>query len=166
MLAARATLPIGIRLSAGIFASAALLGMLKFSFSYPLPSWHAFFIMLGAVSALPLWAIAAFDPMARVVRDLHFAVIFIVIMAVLGIIIVAVAHRPLYADVLALLSSCIVIARGLYSRQWYKLSGGCVLFCAFLLFATKISVSFLKPGDILHLGMGLGLWLSSRRNID
>ncbi len=166
MLAARVTLPIGIRLSAGIFASAAFLGILKFSSLYPLPSWHAFFIMLGAVSALPLWAIAAFDPMARVVGEIHFALIFIGIMAVLGIIIVVFAHWPLYADVLALLSSCIVIAGGMYSRQWYKLSGGCVLFCAFLLFATKISVSFLKPGDILHLGMGLGLWLSSRSNID
>ena len=65
-LASRAQAPVALRLACALFAAAALLGVLRFSGIYPLPTWHQFAYMLGAMAAFPLLDVAIVWPDALV----------------------------------------------------------------------------------------------------
>jgi hypothetical protein len=156
-------LPVALRLSAGLFAVAAFLGVLRFSGLYPMPSWHQFFSMLGAVSAFPMLAVAIVWPNALATRSTRFAWIFMCVTAVLGVILVGAAQKRLYADALALLSIMAILLTLLRAHQWLGALGSSIMLLALAGFALKLSVgTLLLPGDILHVGMACGLLLLSR----
>ena len=155
-------LPIGLRLACGVFGVAALLGVLRFSGIYPLPSWHQFASMLGAASAFPLLAVVVLWPDSLAARNTRFAWIVLCITAVIGVIVVGVGQKRIYSDALALLSLLAVCFTLIRARQWLGALGGLLMLAALVLFALKISAgSLLVPGDLLHIGMAAGLLLLS-----
>jgi hypothetical protein len=161
-LALQRHLPIALRLACGVFGAAALLGVLRFSGVYPLPSWHQFASMLGAASAFPLLAVVVLWPDSLAARNTRFAWIVLCITAVIGVIVVGVGQKRIYSDALALLSLLAVCITLVRTRQWLGALGGILMLAALVLFALKISAgSLLVPGDLLHIGMAAGLLLLS-----
>ena len=156
--------PIAFRLACGVFGVAALLGVLRFSGIYPLPSWNQFASMLGAASAFPLLAVTVLWPDSLAARNTRFAWIVLCITAVLGVIIVGVGQKRIYSDALALLSLLAVCITLVRARLWLSALGGVLMLAALVVFALKISAgTTLVPGDLLHIGMAAGLLLLSRR---
>lgn len=162
-LAVQRHLPIALRLACGVFGLAALLGVLRFSGIYPLPSWHQFASMLGATCAFPLLAVVVLWPESLAARSTRYAWIVLCVTAAIGVIVVSVGQKRIYSDALALLcllAICITLVR---NRQWLSALGGVLMFTVSVLFALKITVgSLLVPGDLLHIGMAFGLVLLSR----
>lgn len=157
-LASRAQAPVALRLACTLFAVAALLGVLRFSGVYPLPTWHQFASMLGAMAAFPLLAVAVIWPDALVTRSTRFAWIFMCVMAVLGVLIVGAGQKRVLADGLAVLSVVAITVTLARAGLWRGAMAGGLMLAALLLFAAKVSVAgVLVPGDLLHIGMALGL---------
>ena len=157
-LASRAQAPVALRLACTLFAVAALLGVLRFSGVYPLSTWHQFASMLGAMAAFPLLAVAVVWPDALVTRSTRFAWIFMCVMAVLGVLIVGAGQKRVLADGLAVLSVVAITVTLARAGLWRGAMAGGLMLAALLLFAAKVSVAgVLVPGDLLHIGMALGL---------
>lgn len=157
-LASRVQAPVALRLACALFAAAALLGVLRFSGVYPLPTWHQFASMLGAMAAFPLLAVAVVWPDSLVTRSTRFAWIFMCVMAVLGVLIVGAGQKRVVADGLAVLSVVAITVALARAGLWRGALAGGLMLAALLLFAAKVSVAgVLVPGDLLHIGMALGL---------
>jgi len=157
-LATRASSPIALRLACTLFAAAALLGVLRFSGIYPMVGWHQFVSMLGAMAALPLVAVSVVWPNSLVARHTRFAWIFMGVMAVLGVIIVGAGQKRVVADALAVLSVVAMLVTLARAGLWRGALSAALLLAGLLLFAAKVSVGdMLVPGDLLHIGMALGL---------
>ncbi|MFM6993377.1 MAG: hypothetical protein ACKOWD_19340 [Rhodoferax sp.] len=157
-LATRAPSPIALRLACTLFAAAAVLGVLRFSGIYPLLGWHQFASMLGAMAALPLLAVSVIWPDSLVTRSTRFAWIFMGVMAVLGVLIVGAGQKRMVADALAVLSVVAMVFTLARAQQWRGALAAALLLAGLLLFAAKVSVGeVLVPGDLLHIGMALGL---------
>jgi hypothetical protein len=157
-LASRAQAPVALRLACALFAAAALLGVLRFSGIYPLPTWHQFASMLGAMAAFPLLAVAVLWPDALVTRSTRFAWIFMCAMAVLGVLIVGAGQKRVVADGLAVLSVIAIVLTLARAGLWRGALAGALMLAGLMLFAAKVSVAgVLVPGDLLHIGMALGL---------
>ena len=157
-LASRAQAPVALRLACALFAAAALLGVLRFSGIYPLPTWHQFASMLGAMAAFPLLAVAIVWPDALVTRSTRFAWIFMCAMAVLGVLIVGAGQKRVVADGLAVLSVVAIVVTLARAGLWRGALAGALMLAGLVLFAAKVSVAgVLVPGDLLHIGMALGL---------
>ncbi len=158
-LLTRASLPIGVRIAAGTLGLAAVLGVLRFSGLYPIPQWHQFVSMLGACAAFPLLAVAVLWPDAAATRQLKFASIFFIGMAVLGVLAVGVAQKRVLVDALTVISvvaMLISLARG---GRWSTTLTTALMLAGLLLFASKATVlPGLVPGDLLHIGMAIGLF--------
>jgi len=158
-LLTRASLPIGVRIAAGTLGLAAVLGVLRFSGLYPIPQWHQFVSMLGACAAFPLLAVAVLWPDAAATRQLKFASIFFIGMAVLGVLAVGVAQKRVLVDALTVISvvaMLISLARG---GRWPTALTTALMLAGLLLFASKATVvPGLVPGDLLHIGMAIGLF--------
>lgn len=154
--------PIALRLACGVFGVAALLGVLRFSGIYPMPSWHQFASMLGAASAFPLLAVAVLWPESLAARSTRFAWIVLCVSAVIGVIVVGVGQKRIYSDALALLSLLAICITQVRAREWLGALGGVLMLAALVFFALKISAgTALVPGDLLHIGMAAGLLLLS-----
>jgi hypothetical protein len=158
-LLTRASLPIGVRIAAGTLGLAAVLGVLRFSGLYPIPQWHQFVSMLGACAAFPLLAVAVLWPDAAATRQLKFASVFFIGMAVLGVLAVGVAQKRVLVDALTVISvvaMLISLARG---GRWPTALTTALMLAGLLLFASKATVvPGLVPGDLLHIGMAIGLF--------
>ena len=158
-LLSRASLPLGARIAAGTLGIAAVLGVLRFSGLYPIPQWHQFVSMLGACAAFPLLAVAVLWPDAAVARQLKFAAIFFIILAVIGVLAVGVAQKRVVVDALTVISvvaMMISLARG---GRWPTAISTTLMLAGLLLFAAKATVvPALVPGDLLHIGMAIGLF--------
>ena len=157
-LLTRAKLPLGVRIAAGTLGIAAVLGVLRFSDLYPIPQWHQFVSLLGACAAFPLLAVAVLWPDAAVARQSKFAAIFFIILAVLGVVAVGVAQKRVVVDALTAISvvaMLISLARG---GRWPTAITTALMLAGLLLFAAKATVvPALVPGDLLHIGMAIGL---------
>ena len=114
--------------------------------------------MLGACAAFPLLAVAVLWPDAAATRQLKFASIFFIGMAVLGVLAVGVAQKRVLVDALTVISvvaMLISLARG---GRWPTALTTALMLAGLLLFATKATVvPGLVPGDLLHIGMAIGL---------
>ena len=158
-LLTRASLPLGVHIAAGTLGIAAVLGVLRFSGLYPIPQWHQFVSMLGACAAFPLLAVAVLWPDAAVARQLKFAAIFFIILAVIGVLAVGVAQKRVVVDALTVISvvaMMISLARG---GRWATAISTALMLAGLLLFAAKAAiVPALVPGDLLHIGMAIGLF--------
>ena len=158
-LLTRARLPIGVRIAAGTLGLAAVLGVLRFSGLYPIPQWHQFFSMLGACAAFPLLAVAVLWPDAAATRQLKFASIFFIGMAVFGVLAAGVAQKRVLVDALTVISvvaMLISLARG---GRWPTALTTALMLAGLLLFAAKAAVvPALVPGDLLHIGVAIGLF--------
>jgi len=157
-LASRSQSPIALRLVGTLLAAAAVLGVLRFSGVYPLIGWHQFASMLGAMAALPLLAVSVMWPGSLVARNTRFAWIFMGVMAVLGVVIVGAGQKRVVADALAVLSVVAMVVTLARAGIWRGALAAGLLLAGLLLFAAKVSVGdMLVPGDLLHIGMALGL---------
>lgn len=157
-LLTRASLPIGMRIAAGTLGAAAVLGVLRFSGLYPIPQWHQFVSMLGACAAFPLLAVAVLWPDAAVARQLKFASIFFIILAVLGVVAVGVAQKRVVVDALTVLSVVTMLISLGRGKRWSTAVTTTLMLAGLLLFAAKATViPALVPGDLLHIGMAIGL---------
>jgi len=158
-LLSRASLPLGVRIAAGTLGAAAVLGVLRFSGLYPVPQWHQFVSMLGACAAFPLLAVAVLWPDAAATRQLKFASIFFIGMAVLGVLAVGVVQKRVLVDALTVISvvaMLISLARG---GRWPTALTTALMLAGLLLFASKATlVPGLVAGDLLHIGMAIGLF--------
>ena len=157
-LLTRASLPLGVRIAAGTLGVAAVLGVLRFSGLYPIPQWHQFVSMLGACAAFPLLAVAVWWPDAAVARQLKFASIFFIILAVIGVLAVGVAQKRVVVDALTVLSVVAMLVSLARNRRWPTAIATALMLAGLLLFAAKATVvAALVPGDLLHIGMAIGL---------
>ena len=158
LLLTRASLPIGVRLVALVLGSAAVLGALRFSGAYPIPQWHQFVSMLGACAAFPLLAVAVIWPDAAVARSVKFAAIFFIVMAVIGVLAVGVAQKRILVDALTVISVVAILMSLARARRWPTALTTALMLAGLLLFAAKVNVvPWLVPGDLLHIGMSIGL---------
>ena len=158
--------PPSVRIAAGIFAAAAMLGVLRFSGLLPLPTLHSFFSGLGAASAFPLLAASLLLSNSVVATQWRFASIFAVIAGAIGLIASALEFGR-WGNAVALISVTTLVTRSLIARDALALIGAVSLLAALILFALGMSLaSFLKPGDSLHLLMSLGLILLGKRAKD
>lgn len=157
-LLSRASLPLGVRIAAGTLGAAAVLGFLRFSGLYPIPQWHQFVSMLGACAAFPLLAVAVLWPDAAVARQLKFAAIFFIIMAVIGVLAVGVAQKRVVVDALTVISVVAMVISLARGGRWPTAISTALMLAGLLLFAAKAAiVPALVPGDLLHIGMAIGL---------
>jgi len=135
-----------------------VLGVLRFSGLYPIPQWHQFVSMLGACAAFPLLAVAVLWPDAAVARQLKFASIFFIGMAVFGVLAVGVAQKRVVVDALTVLSVVTMVISLARGRRWPTALTTVMMLTGLLLFAAKANVMpALVPGDLLHIGMAVGL---------
>ncbi len=151
-----------LRLGCVLLGIAAVLGTLRFSGLLPLPAWHQFFSMLGAGAGLPLLAIAMTQPHSAVGRQRRFAWIFAVTAAVVCTLVVMVVQWKLWASVCALAAAMSMLIWGIRHQQGAVTATGLLMLVTLVAFAAKVQVGPLQPGDILHLGLTLVLWLLSR----
>jgi hypothetical protein len=156
---------LAFRLGVGILGTAALLGMLKFSRLLPLPELHLSASLLSQAAGFPLIALAVLWPTcaeSQKLKALGFSFILligIVVVVVEGLGLAITAYTQLVATT-ALLAICIM---ALLRRQGLALLGGGILLLGFVLFASKTQlVSFLQPGDYLHICLATGLLLLSK----
>jgi len=157
-LLTRASLPLGLRIAAGTLGVAAVLGVLRFSGLYPIPQWHQFVSMLGACAAFPLLAVAVLWPNAAVARQLKFAAIFFIILAVIGVLAVGVAQKRVVVDALTVISVVAMLFSLARGGRWPTALTTALMLAGLLLFAAKAAVvPALVPGDLLHIGMAIGL---------
>ena len=157
-LLARASLPLGVRIAAGTLGIAAVLGVLRFSGLYPIAQWHLFVSMLGACAAFPLLAVAVLWPEAAVARQLKFASIFFIVLAVIGVLAVGVAQKRVVVDALTVISVVAMVISLVRGGRWPAALTTALMLAGLLLFAAKAAVlPALVPGDLLHIGMAIGL---------
>ncbi|MBM3538668.1 MAG: hypothetical protein FJX55_12645 [Alphaproteobacteria bacterium] len=148
-----------LRLGAALLAAAAVLGTLKFSGLLPLPELHQSMSMFAAGVGLPLLGVAMVWPDGVVARERRYAWIFGVAAAVMCVLVAVVGGIKLWPSVCALLA---VVAMGLASslrRQWWGAAAAACMLLALVGFAAKRNLGPLAPGDVLHVGLALGLWL-------
>jgi len=159
-------LPVALRLAGAIFSAAAVLGVLRFSGVYPLPTWHQFASMLAAVCAFPMLAVAVVFPDALATRTTRFAWIFMCLMAVLGVLVVVAGQKRLLADVLALVSVLAMLLTLARLGHWSGAAGVALMLLGLLAFALKPPLAeVLQPGDWLHIGMAAGLLQLARMDL-
>ena len=157
-LLTRASLPLGVRIAAGTLGLAAVLGVLRFSGLYPIPQWHQFVSMLGACAAFPLLAVAVLWPDAAATRQLKFASIFFIGMAVFGVLAAGVAQKRVVVDALTVISVVAMVISLARGGRWPAALTTALMLAGLLLFASKATVvPGLVPGDLLHIGMAIGL---------
>jgi hypothetical protein len=157
-LLSRDGVPLGVRIATATLGIAAVLGVLRFSGLYPIPQWHQFVSMLGACAALPLLAVSVLWPNAAVARQLKFAAIFFIGMAALGLLAVGVAQKRVVVDALTVISVVAMLFSLARGGRWPTALTTALMLAGLLLFAAKAAVvPALVPGDLLHIGMAIGL---------
>ncbi len=161
--ASRASLQPALRLACGLLAIASFLGVLRFSGVYPLPSLHLFFSMLGAISALPLLAIAVVNPASQVASTVRFAWIFFVASGAVGVLCVSLAGIRLVSDAAALIAVLCILIFSLFKHAAISAVIGLILLLGLLSMALKWQVvGFLQSADLLHLSLAVGIFLTMR----
>jgi hypothetical protein len=68
----------------------------------------------------------------------------------------------IWTSVCAIVSAIAILASGVIGRQGRIASAGLLMVAAFGAFALKVHAGDLQPGDLLHLGLALGLILLGR----
>lgn len=159
-LASRSALAVGYRMAFSLLAIPALLGFLRFSGIYPLETWHPLFTLMSASAALPLLAICVLAPQSMVATRRQFAIIFLGIAMLLGLLIAGLGKFRIYDQALGLGSILVILVTLLKSGQHARALGATLMLVGSVLFVLKISIPpWLLPGDWLHLGMAMGLLL-------
>ena len=151
------------RLACGLFAAAALLGTLRFSGLLPLPPLHMLVSALGACVAMPLLAATVLWPQRVVARERQYAWILAVALAVAFVLAGVVAGLKWWSPAWAVVSAATIIATAAARRQTLALAAGLAMLAAFAMFAAQASWGDWRPGEFLHLGLALGLWLFARQ---
>jgi hypothetical protein len=161
-LASRPQFSIGYRMAFGLLALPALLGFLRFSGLYPMEGWHQLFSALGASAALPLLAVCVLAPDSAVARRRQFTLIFLGAAMLLGLLISGLGKLRIYDQALGLMSMLVILVSMLKNNQHTRALGAALMLAGSVLFVLKVSLPpWLMPGDWLHLGMALGLFLVS-----
>lgn len=148
-----------VRLGAVLLGVAAVLGTLRFSGLLVLPALHQSMSMLGAGVGLPLLGVAVVWPSGEVTRQRRYAWIFGVSAAVLCVLIAVMAGVKMWPSACALLAVVAMFVVGLKRQQWLVVAAAVFLLAALLAFATKLELAPLRPGDLLHIGLTIGLAL-------
>lgn len=159
-LASRQRSPIGYRLAFGVLAVAALFGALKFSGLYPLDSWHRLFAIISGSAALPLLAVCVAWPQSATANDRQFALIFLGGTALLGLAIAGLGKLRIYDQAVGAISMFWMLWLLVRQGDQRRIIGVAFMLMGSALFLAKITLSpWLVPGDLLHLGMVMGLLL-------
>jgi hypothetical protein len=159
-LASKNTLAVGYRMALTMLAIPALLGFLRFSGIYPLETWHPLFTLLSASAALPLLAICVLAPQSIVANRKQFAIIFLGVAMLLGLLISGLGKLRIYDQALGLLSMLVILVAMIKRNENTRALGAALMLAGSVLFVLKVSVPpWLMPGDWLHLGMAFGLIL-------
>lgn len=157
-LATRSTFAVGYRMAFTLLAIPSLLGFLRFSEIYPLETWHPLFTLLSASAALPMLAICVVMPQSMVATRKQFAMIFLGVAMLMGLIVSGLGKIRIYDQALGLLSMLVLLWVLLKRGEPRRAMGALLMIVGSLLFVLKVSVPpWLLPGDWLHMGMALGL---------
>jgi hypothetical protein len=97
-----------------------------------------------------------------VARERRYAWIFAVTAAVCCVLVAVVAEVKLWPSACALLSVVGMLVAGLWRRQGWAVLAAMSLLGALLAFAAQRPLGPLAPGDVLHVGLALGLALYAR----
>ena len=95
-------------------------------------------------------------------REPQFAWILAVALAALLLLIGVVAAVKWWSAAWAVGSALAIIGVAAVRRQGLALAAGSSMLAAFLLFAAQVSWGDWRPGEFLHAGLALGLWLFAR----
>ncbi len=159
-LASRSALAVGYRMAFTLLAIPAFLGFLRFSGIYPLETWHPLFTLMSASAALPLLAICVLLPQSMVATRRQFAIIFLGVAMLLGLLIAGLGKLRIYDQAMALVSMLVILVALLKRGEHARAMGAVLMLSGSLLFVLKISMPpWLVPGDFLHLAMAFGLVL-------
>lgn len=159
-LAFKNSLAVGYRMAFTMLAIPAFLGFLRFSGIYPLDTWHPLFALLSASAALPLLAICVLAPESVVATRKQFAIIFLGVAMLLGLLISGLGKLRIYDQALGLMSMVVILVAMMKRSENTRALGAALMLAGSVLFVLKVSVPpWLMPGDWLHLGMAFGLIL-------
>ena len=159
-LAFKNSLAVGYRMAFTMLAIPAFLGFLRFSGIYPLDTWHFLFALLSASAALPLLAICVLAPESVVATRKQFAIIFLGVAMLLGLLISGLGKLRIYDQALGLMSMVVILVAMMKRSENTRALGAALMLAGSVLFVLKVSVPpWLMPGDWLHLGMAFGLIL-------
>jgi hypothetical protein len=159
-LASKNSLAVGYRMAFTMLAIPAFLGFLRFSGIYPLDTWHPLFALLSASAALPLLAICVLAPESVVATRKQFAIIFLGVAMLLGLLISGLGKLRIYDQALGLMSMVVILVAMMKRSENTRALGAALMLAGSVLFVLKVSVPpWLMPGDWLHLGMAFGLIL-------
>ena len=122
-LASRSALAVGYRMAFTLLAIPALLGFLRFSGIYPLETWHPLFTLMSASAALPLLAICVVGPQSIVATRRQFAIIFLGVAMLLGLLIAGLGKFRIYDQALGLGSMLFILVTLLKSGQHARALG-------------------------------------------
>ncbi len=134
-----------------LIASAALLGLLRYSGVLILPELHQLFAALGSCVALPLIAVNVIWPDSSVSRNVRYMVIFSFITAFLSVILVTINEFELWRNVCAGLSTLLILFTGFVRKEWLNFLAGILLLLALIILIKKINILILLPADSMHL---------------
>lgn len=157
-LASRNTLAIGYRLAFALLAVSAFLGFLRFSDIYPLLTWHQLFSIMSASAALPLLAVCVVFPDSVVARRKQFAILFLGLTMLLGLLISGLGKLRIYDQLIGLFSMALMLWMLIKVGELRRAIGAALMLAGSILFVAKVTLHpLMLPGDLLHLGMALGL---------
>jgi len=159
VIASRSALPPLMRLSAGLFAAAASLGVLRFSGLYADTAPHMFVSMVTGVAAFPAFAAAVAIPNAHIVTRARLALFVLILAAVIGAVVITASGSRFYLNFASLSAILLIALVSFRARDTLSGVSALVMLAGSLCFATKFSpISMLQPADILHLALAAGWW--------
>lgn len=145
-----------------LLAGAATLGALRFSGLLALPQLHQYLSLLGAGAGLPLVAVAVVAPGSAVASQTRYAWIFGGVACVLCTVVGVVLQFKAFSAATALASALAILLVSARRKQFGLAAAGLAMLAALVLFALKAPVPRLAPGDVLHGGLAMSLWLILR----
>lgn len=152
----------GVRLGCILLGSAALLGALRLSGAPINPELHRFSAHLGAGVGLPLIAVTVLWPACLVAAKRRYAWVFAVIAAVLCVMFGIVAKTTLWSSGACILAAVTILWVGFVRKEYIIVAAGLSFVGALVVFTIKPQIVDLRPGDLLHIGLALGLILIAR----
>lgn len=164
-VAVKGRVPFAFKLACSLIAMAAFLGAIRFLGIEAVLPLHSFFVLTSASSAFILLFVSIIWPSSAVATNAKYCAIVIGVSTTLALIVTEVLSLAHFPAMVAFLSIVVLCLHALHQRLWRTLLGSAILLLGFILFISKNSlVSWLKPGDILHIFTALGLIVLSRFN--
>ena len=146
-------------LACAAIATAALVGVARFSGVAEAAGAHKFLSLIGSTAALPLLAAAIAWPDCKAAKTGRGASLAILVGSALGIAIVAGAGFDLWGQIVPAASALVILGGTIRDHAWRPMAGAILLAATFGVVTAKLNIAGLAPIEILHYGMAAAVLL-------